>query len=232
MEWEWPEATSLERRTQVPAIAWILYEQGPIESESGRATGMLKAALARHRIEFSQSNLNKVLVEMGEGGRFGPLVARQGEGRRVHRIELTVDPATDPFPPRPSGPTWTKAKPSKVTTDAKVVADEVEAEVEHVASREIVPASSPDPGHDSPSQKLIFASSMIHEVIADLAQQAAASQFEHMGRMFDEQLTAANRLLDEVVRLRDENARLRETNWNLQQAYDALRTSMNGRARV
>ena len=217
-EYVWPDRVTEERQQLVAAIVWILHEQGPIQSEEGRASAILMDHLKEAGFDISSGWLTKTLVDLEKRGLFGHFIERTINGKRTFAITGLRDPKRDPFPPNPF-------------IEADTEDDEIEEveEVEEAVITDLVDV----PGValeliDQPSlaDKILYIVSLLNEILTD---QLTMPEREFEAKL-DARLTAVNAVLEENARLRSENESLREDKRKLAAALEHANTMMRDRA--
>jgi hypothetical protein len=221
----WPENVTEERGEQIAAIVWAIYEQGPIEDENGRATGVLMSLLKEQGLDISVGWLNKTLTDLEDGGAFGHFIDRDINGKRTYGITCVRKPGRDPFPPDPREP----ADPANELVDL-VEEDEFEEEVEVVGDIDL-PERVPGMEMEllpAPSRvdRYLYIVSLLNEMVTEEIT-APERQFE---ARLDERLTAVNGILEENVRLKKENDGLRDDKRKLAAALEQASAMMRDHA--
>lgn len=127
-EYSWPVGTLAERQDTIARLLWVLYRHGgSIVNEDGRSVGVFLSLLAENGVEITGGWLNKTILDLGRGGKFGHFLDRDVSGKRTYSIKLVRDPFKHPFPADPYGDYDTDEAEEEEPAMAEI---EVEATVE------------------------------------------------------------------------------------------------------
>lgn len=240
----WPEGVTVARQRDVAIIIHIINEHSPIESDSGRATGLLMGHLEAAGLNISAPWLSKTLLDLEVDGMFGHIIDRTMNGKRTFIIEINPK-ATLPEDPRRRMPAAVRPlAPALAVADDDDDDDEIEPQLfedptEPAAELDIVEgitAGALEPvviGTDleelpqpSRADRILYIVSMLNEM---LTEELTAPQRDFEDQL-GQRLTAVNAIIEDNQKLKAENEKLREDKKKLAEALAQSNAMMRDRA--